>query len=107
MPLAGTFWVKSMVRFGKNFYIFDFGGHQHEKWNLVVTNVLDALFVCCLKMGLTQPELILQLVNLVIHFYTLLRLFHPVYQPPPTLVFWQLSGSIFMKADYDAYVKSQ
>jgi len=106
MPLAGTFRIKSMVKHSENLYLFCFR-NQPEKWQLAVTNILDALFICRLKVGLNQDELVLQLVKLGIRFRTLLPLPYPMYQPSPAFIPWRLSGSLFTKANYDAYVKSR
>lgn len=106
-PLAGCTRIKSLHPIGTNVFIFIFDKDSSSPpWNLVVTNPIDALFICRLPSDISPPDIARELYNRGVQFHTLLPLpISPTTIIPPLSMPIRTSSYQFTRTDYLAYVQ--
>ncbi|KAF9442372.1 hypothetical protein P691DRAFT_798326 [Macrolepiota fuliginosa MF-IS2] len=103
----------SSIRTVKNkaemLYMFDFGSSSTVPWKLAVSSTSAALCVCHLHEGMSEEDLVWELVQNSVHFHTLqccntldLALMERL---SAMMVPMRLSGHVFDKRDHNFYKK--
>ncbi|KAF9439551.1 hypothetical protein P691DRAFT_616319, partial [Macrolepiota fuliginosa MF-IS2] len=99
--------IRTMRNKAETLYMFNFGSSSTIPWKLAVSSASAALYVCCLHEGMSEEDLVWELVQNGVHFHTLqhhntLNL-APMERLSVMMVPMRLSGHVFDKRDHDFY----
>ncbi|KAF9439580.1 hypothetical protein P691DRAFT_607779, partial [Macrolepiota fuliginosa MF-IS2] len=99
--------IRTMKNKAETLYMFDFGSSSTVPWKLAVSSASAVLYICHLHEGMSEEDLVWELVQNGVHFCTLQHCdtlnLAPIERLSVMMVPMRLSRHVFDKRDHDFY----